>query len=205
MARYLITKSLLSAWMYCFECYEGSEEDAKADFLLALQREPSEMNEAIQAGIEFENEVYRAAAGVARAPHPKWESGIQAVAAQIRGASVQVRLSREIEVRGMSFMAHGVLDALQAGTISDVKFKTKSFGSLELAGSYFTSPQHPMYFYLVPEAREFKYLVSDGADLYIERYTPEESRPIADIISEFIDSLTGMGLLDLYKEKWGAQ
>ena len=84
-------------------------------------------------------------------------------------------------------------------------FKNKAFGGLELAGSYLSDPQHPMYFYLCPEAYEFRYLVSDGEDLYIERYTPEETRPISAFIAEFIDSITGMGLLDLYKEKWEAK
>lgn len=204
MARYLITKSLLSAWMYMFDCYEGGEEDAKEAFLLTLRREQTEPSDAILNGIEFENEVYSVVAGAKRAPHYKWENGIQAVAVEIKGAALQVRVSREIEVHGMTFLAYGILDALKAGTISDVKFKNKPFGSLELAGSYLNDPQHPMYFYLVPEAHEFQYLVSDGEDLYKERYTPEETRPISTFISEFIDSITSMGLLDLYKEKWEA-
>ena len=205
MARYLITKSLLSSWAYMFDCREGSEEEAKEDFLRTLRREDSEISEAAANGIDFENEVYSVVAGAKRNPHPQWEQGIQAVAAEIQGAAIQVRLSREIEVRGMTFLAYGILDALKAGTISDVKFKNKAFGGLELAGSYLSDPQHPMYFYLCPEAYEFRYLVSDGEDLYIERYTPEETRPISAFIAEFIDSITGMGLLDLYKEKWEAK
>lgn len=205
MARYLITKSLLSSWAYMFDCHEGGEEEAKEDFLRALRREESEISDAALNGINFENEVYSVVAGARRNPHPQWEHGIQAVAAEIQGAAIQVRLSREIEVRGMTFLAYGILDALKAGTISDVKFKNKAFGGLELAGSYLNDPQHPMYFYLCPEAYEFQYLVSDGEDLYKERYTPEESRPISAFIAEFIDSITSMGLIDLYKEKWEAK
>lgn len=204
MARYLITKSLLSSWAYMFDCREGSEEDAKEAFLFALRREKTEPSDAIQNGIEFENEVYSVVAGAKRAPHHKWENGIQAVASEIKGAALQVRVSREIEVRGMTFFAYGILDALKAGTISDVKFKNKPFKDLELAGTYLNDPQHPMYFYLVPEAHEFQYLVSDGDELYKERYTPEDTRPISSFIAEFIDSISSMGLLDLYKEKWMA-
>lgn len=204
MARYLITQSLLSAWAYTFNCYESQEEEARASFLQALKREPGEVNQAMLDGRAFEDEVYAAAAGAKRATHKKWESGIQKVAAIIRGAPVQVRASRELEVDGMTFLVYGILDALKAGVIYDVKYKAKSFGSLDLAGDYLDSAQHPAYFYLVPEAREFQYLVSDGEDLYIERYTPQESRPLSSIIGEFIPSITRMGLLDLYKEHWVA-
>ena len=62
-----------------------------------------------------------------------------------------------------------------------------------------------MYFYLVPEAYEFRYLVSDGQDLYVEKYHPDECRDIKDIVAEFLDSITSMGLLPLYKEKWLAK
>ena len=33
MARYLITQSLLSSWNYTFNCFEGYEEEAQAEFL----------------------------------------------------------------------------------------------------------------------------------------------------------------------------
>lgn len=205
MEKFLITQSLLSSWMYMFDCPEGGEEDAKADFVRTLNREKKEPTDAMLNGIEFENAVYAAAAGVQRTPHPKWESGIQKVAAIVRGAPVQVRVQRDIEVCGMTFVAYGILDVLKAGTIYDVKFKSRNFKDVELAGAYLESPQHPMYFYIVPEARDFVYLVSDGSDLYTERYTPDTSRPISDIIGEFILSITSMGLLDIYKEKWLAK
>ena len=122
-----------------------------------------------------------------------------------KGAPSQIRVQREIEVLGYTFLLYGVLDSLQAGVIFDVKYKSKSFGSLDLAGSYLDSPQHPAYLYLVPEAHEFQYLVSDGTDLYREVYPREETRSITDIISEFITSIEAMGLLDIYLEKWVAK
>lgn len=205
MDRYLITQSLLSSWAYIFNCWDGYEDDALADFMRTLNREESEPTEAMLDGIAFENEVYKAASGTQRPPHKKWESGIQKVAAHVRGAQYQVRVSRELTICGMTFLCYGVLDCLQAGVISDVKYKSKSFGSLDLAGCYLDSPQHPMYFYLVPEAYEFRYLVSDGQDIYTETYIPSECRSIADIITQFIHSITEMGLLPLYKEKWLAK
>jgi hypothetical protein len=177
----------------------------QTDFRRTLKREPGEPTEAMLNGIDFEDEVYGVLSGASRQPHAKWEQGIQTVAAILKGAAVQVRAQREINVSGMDFLVYGVLDAIKAGTIYDIKFLNKSFGSAELAGRYLESPQHPAYLYLVPEAARFEYLVSDGSDLYIETYTPAMSRPIHDIIAEFIRSMDEMGLLDEYKQHWLAR
>lgn len=205
MARYLITQSLLSSWSYVHNCWDGCEEDAMASFLSTLRREPAEVTEAMQDGIEFENAVYAEASGLLRPLHPKWERGICEVAAFLKGAQFQVRVQREIQIAGMTFLVYGVLDALQAGIISDVKFKSKSFGSLDLAGEYFDSPQHPFYFFMVPEARLFRYLVSDGTDLYIEQYTPDETPDAGELIAEFVDFLNVAGLMETYKKYWAAR
>lgn len=205
MERYLITQSLVSSWAYMHDCYESCEEDALEEFKRTLLREKREPTEAMMNGLTFEREVYKAAMHLPRKDHPKWEPGIQKVAKIIEGSAVQVRLSRELIVDGTTFLVHGVLDALMAGTIFDVKFLNKSFGSVDLPNKYLQSAQHPFYFYLVPEADKFRYLVSDGQDLYIENYRPEDCRPAADIIREFINSITASGLLPLYKEKWLAK
>lgn len=204
MDRFLITQSLLSAWAYVFDCYESETEEALASFVQALKREPEEQTATMLDGIAFENEVYAAASGAPRNPHPKWESGIQKVANVIRGAQFQVKAKREIQVAGMSFLVYGIMDALKAGVISDVKYKDKGFGSLDLAGDYLDSAQHPAYFYIEPGAYLFQYLVSDGDDLYVEQYTREQTRHISDIIGEFIPSIKSMGLFDLYAERWKA-
>ena len=205
MDRFLITQTLLSSWGYMFNCYEDGQEAAQASFLQTINREPIEQTAAMRNGVEFEREVYKTAAGIRRQPHPKWESGIQAVATVIKGAPVQVRVQREIEVCGINFLLYGILDAVKAGTIFDVKFVNKGFGSLELAGKYFDSPQHPAYLYSLPEANRFEYLVSDGNDLYKEAYDRTNTRPISEIIAEFVQSVSAMGLLELYKEKWAAK
>ena len=204
MEKYLITQSLLSAWGYMFDCPEGYEDDAKAEFLLALDRQKKEPTPAMLNGLAFEDQVYAQAHGLPREPHEQWEHGIRKVASIIGAAPVQVKAKREIEVCGMTFLVYGILDALQAGVIYDVKFRNKSLGSDDIYGKYLGSPQHPAYFYIVPEATEFRYLVSDGEDVYQEVYTRENTRFIGDFIKEFIDSLTGMGLLERYKQHWVA-
>lgn len=202
--RYLITQSLVGSWGYLFSCMEEYQDKAYEDFLTTLRREPKETTPEMQNGIDFENEVYLAAADAPRKPHPKWEQGITAVATVIKGAQVQVKAQRELTVAGMDFLVYGILDALKAGSIYDVKFLNKSFGSAELAGKYLESPQHHAYFYIIPEAVDFTYLVSDGQDLYTERYTPDMCKPFPDIVAQFITSITSMDLLDVYKEHWQA-
>ena len=205
MERYLMTQSLLSAFAYQFDCFEGSEEEAHAEFLRTLRREAGVQTEAMLNGISFETGVYLAAAGLPDNPNPKWINGTRAVADIIRGAQVQVKVSREIKVDGMTFLLYGILDALKSGVIYDVKFTASSLGSKDVYGKYLDSAQHPAYMYLVPEAREFTYLLSDGDDVYIETYQRKDVRPISEFIHEFIDSITRQGLMDLYKEKWLAQ
>lgn len=206
-SRLLITQSLLSSWGYMFSCWEGQEDKALEEFLQTLRRERRTPNEAMQNGIDFEREVYKVAAGLPRKEHKSWEQGIKSVATVLRGAPTQVKLSREIEVGGQKFLVYGILDALKAGIIYDVKFTNKSLTTSSpsyTVGKYLDSVQHPAYFELVPEATEFHYLVSDGKDMCREVYRRGNTRPFAEIIADFMDSLKGMGLMELYESKWTA-
>lgn len=206
MERFLITQSLLSAWAYQWDCNEGYEEEAREDFLRALRREPVEPSAAMLNGRAFEDMVYRAAEGKAIPTNARWRTGALAIADIIRGAQIQVRASREIEVGGMSFLVYGILDALKAGVIYDVKYMEKSLNSADVYGKYLDSAQHPAYFYIVPEAAEFRYLLSDGEDVYTETYRVEDTRPISEVIQQFIGSIRGQPeLMDIYQEKWLAR
>lgn len=204
--RYLLTQSLLSAYAYMFDCYEGGEDDAKAEFEQTLLRIKSPPTEAMQNGIDFENLVYGIVTGTApQAPFHKWYPGAKAIADRLMGAQIQVRASRPIVIDGTQYLIYGVLDGLKAGVIYDVKFKNKSFGKLDLAGSYRESPQHPFYFHIVPEAYEFQYLVSDGEDLYAEIYHPDECPTAERIIRPFLSYLESEKLMDVYRQHWKAK
>ena len=228
MPRYEITKSLIEAWYYVHDCWEGQEDNAMESFMAALRGERPELTEEqqqnIQNGFDFEQLVTDIATGkfqpewqgsgqtnpsslgdgeeMGYYQYPKWHRAAAEFGAMLKGAQFQVRIHKPITVNGMDFEIHGVLDALREGVIYDIKFKNKSFGSIDLAGTYLDSAQHPFYFYLVPEARKFLYLVSDGNDIYIEQYTPEESRTAEEIIAEFMAFLESAGLMDMYKEHW---
>ena len=197
-----ITKTLLESWRYCFSCNEGYEEEAYADFLKTLRREQTETTEAMLNGLDFEDRVYRFAEGKTVRSDAKWRTGAAALADIIRGAQIQVPISRPIEVDGNTYLLKGVLDALRAGTIYDVKFLNKSIGSADIYGKWLNCTQHPAYFYLVPEDTEFQYLGSDGEDIYIETYQRDQSPYIGEIIHDFLEFLKAEGLTDVFMEKW---
>jgi hypothetical protein len=200
---YLITQTLLSAWNYAHDCHISCSEEAYKDFLDTLNRVQKKPSDAMLNGILFENAVYRVAKGYPSDEYV-FENGVKAVADVIRGGAIQVKLSRDLRVDGRDFVVYGIADVVKAGTIYDVKFSNKDFASAELPGRYLNSPQHPAYLYALPEARDFVYLVSDGEDLYTERYDRKNTRPIGDIVKEFMDFLTVSGLMNVYEAKWGA-
>lgn len=221
MERYLMTQSLLSSWLYTFNAPEEYGEEAMNDFLSTLNREPHETNEAMQNGIDFENLVTAILNGAPTAvqhdkvwgkdiineklvpvQEHKWYTGASKVAKILKGARLQVKAMRYTAVSGTPLLLYGILDGLKAGIIYDIKFLNKGMGGAELAGKYLESPQHPMYFEIVPAAYEFQYLVSDGTDLYIETYSRQETPPIDKEIDNFLNWLHVTGFEPIYKEKW---
>ena len=203
MARYLITHSLLSSWLYMMKenPYEDAttERDPLQEFLRVLRREPTETTEAMQNGIDFENLVDDVARGVGDRNN-KWFDAALNVANRIRGGIPQVKISKQVEVNGYTLVLHGRLDWLKAGEIFDCKF-TKNYDP----GKYFDSTQHPMYFELVPEAQVFTYLASNGSGVWLETYRRDETQSIIPIISDFLDWLRVTGNMETYKEKWLAK
>ena len=197
-----ITKTLLDSWAYTFDCYEGGEEDAMSDFLKTLNREPIEENEAIANGKAFEKLVEDMAEGREVSPG-KWNEGARKCAEIVKGGQWQVHVDTDLTVGGREFWLHGFCDVVKAGVIYDIKFKQKSFGGLDLYGSYRNHSQHSAYLRCLPEAYEFVYLVSDGEELYTEAYTRQTCRPIEEIIQEFMNWLESKPeLLKIYEEKW---
>lgn len=206
MARYLMTHSLLASWLYMMKenPFEDAttERDPMAEFMQVLRREPTQTTEAMMNGNIFEDLVLRIVNGCADPADPseQWYGAAEKVAHRVRGGVTQFRVSRTINVDGMTLLLYGRLDWLKAGEIVDVKF-TKSYEP----GKYFDSTQHPVYFELVPEAQTFTYMVSNGSAVWPETYRREESPSIYPVISNFLEWLTAAGLMDIYKEKWLAK
>lgn len=203
MARYLMTHSLLAAWLYAIkeDPYEDAttERDPIADFMQTLRREPVQPTEAMQNGNAFEDLVTRITTGRAIAGEP-WYDAAAKIAGRVQGGVPQYKVNKAVEVGGVSLVLHGRLDWLKAGEIIDIKF-TKSYDP----GKYFNSTQHPMYFELVPEARQFTYMASNGSAVWSETYRREEARSIRPVIADFFEWLRAAGLMPLYQQKWSAK
>lgn len=203
MSRYLMTHSLLSSWLYAMKGnpYEDSttERDAFAEFMAVLRREPTPTTEAMQKGIDFEDLVTAIVNGNQEAMYgnDKWFDAAYEVAEIVRGGVLQFRAKKEIVVSGITFLLYGRLDALKAGVVYDIKFS----GSYD-KGKYVDSTQHPTYLELIPQAKEFTYLISNGSTVWKETYRRDETADIAEVISDFVAWLEANGLMDTYKEHW---
>ena len=203
MSRYLLTHSLLSSWLNAIR--EDPREDATterdryAEFLNTLNRVDTPPTEAMQNGIDFEELVTSIANGAdwQTDRENRWYDAACKVAEIVKGGQFQFRAKKTVTVNGVTFLLYGRLDVLKAGDIDDIKF-SQSYER----GKYFDSTQHPMYMELVPEARQFRYIISNGTNVWTETYTREETPDIYPIISDFVDWLSENGLLPLYKEKW---
>jgi len=203
MERYLVTHSLLGAWLYALKenPYEDAttEKDPMEDFMKVLRREPTEATEAMQNGIDFENLVTKIVYGNTD-KNDNWYEAAYKVAEIVNGGVLQYKAYKDIVVSGIPVLLHGRLDCLKAGRIIDIKF-TKSYEP----GKYYDSTQHPMYFELIPEAQDFTYVASNGTGVWQETYRRDEARNIRRYISDFFDWLKAAGLWELYKEKWSAK
>jgi len=191
--KFLITQSLLSSWQWSLKLEDGYE-----DFLKTLRREPIQQTKAMLNGIRFENVLNAVLNGAEIEPTHEWYKPIMELYPTLHGAAQQASPSREVVIDGIHFVLYGRLDFLKAGVIYDTKF-SKTY---RRAGKYLDSPQHPMYFALVPEAYEFQYLICDGTYIYKETYRPDEVEPIERTIKHFMDFLDKMNLVSVFYENW---
>lgn len=187
-----ITQSLLSAWEWSFKTDDGYE-----DFLRTLNREKKKPTQAMLDGIRFENVLNSVLNGEQIPDDHEWKFPITEMARELYGSQQQVNLYRDIVVDGQPFLLHGVLDYLKAGIIYDCKFSKR----YEL-NKYLTSPQTPMYLDLVPEARGFEYIISDGKWVYREKYPRYIVPSITPEIRQFMKFLKDHDLWSIYESKW---
>jgi hypothetical protein len=208
--RYLITQSLLSAWLYQYNCAEGYEEAAREEFIETLNRKPFEQNVMTARGNSFENAVYEMLRGddqpayehcetYAKRNQEKEFQCIVEVAKRVRGGAYQLTEYKDKTIAGVRFLLMAKCDWVKAGVILDCKRVEKYHD----VGKYLNSVQHPMYLEVIQTAREFKYIICDGEDVYEERYTRMDiPQDIDSIIMQFIDSLKSDGLWETYTSLW---
>lgn len=187
-----ITQSLLSAWEWSFKTDDGWD-----DFIAALNREKKQPTQAMLDGIRFENCLNNVLKGEPIYQDNEWYNVLVEMSCELQGAQQQVSLFQDCEVDGQPFLLHGVLDYLREGHIWDCKF-SKTYH----LNKYLSSPQHPLYLSLVPEARDFTYIISDGKYVYREKYPRDIVPPIEPTIYNFMQYLKKHGLWEVYCEKW---
>lgn len=192
---YKITHSLLASWQYATS--EDAAEGAYESFLATLRGERTEPTDAMLEGRRFEDLVNRI---VTNKKADENEDGYVIaldIASTVQFGQPQVRIEKDIVLRGEEYRLVGVLDYLKAGTAYDIK-RTSHYEY----GKYQDSTQHPMYFRLVPDATRFEYLIYDGSRLVRENYWRDETSPIEPTIIQFIDFLKAASLIDVYAEHW---
>ena len=192
MTRIRITQSLLSAWEWSFKKDDGYE-----DFLRTLNREKKPPTKAMLDGIKFENVLNSVLNGEQIPDDHEWKFPITEMAQELSGSQQQVSIFKDIYVDGQPILLHGVLDYLHAGHIYDCKY-SKTYH----LNKYLTSPQTPMYLALVPEAKDFTYIISDGKWVYRERYPRDIVPPIEIEIREFLTYCKQHELYEILVQKW---
>lgn len=199
--RYLLTHSLLSSWQYALRenPYADEAEDPWADFRSALKKEERPASDAMLKGIAFENSVNRYVLH-GTIPEEPYTDAVMRFGSLCSGGMLQYAASAKETINGVQLLLYGRLDCLRAGVIYDIKYS----GHYD-KGKFFDSTQHPMYLHLVPEAMEFCYLISNGSATWEERYRRDEVPDIIPRISDFLGWLETVGLMDLYRENWGAK
>ena len=190
--RFRLTKTLLDAWYWSYRLDDGWDT-----FMKVLNREPIQPSVKMLQGTQFENCLNNVLDGNPISEDYEWYGVITQLADYLDGSQQQVVLTRGITVDGVDFLVHGVLDYLRAGVIYDLKF-TKNYH----LNKYLHSSQHPFYMYLVPEARRFEYCVSNGTDVFFEKYPRYIIPEAEDIIRDFMKFLDKQNLVDTYCDKW---
>ena len=202
MERFMVTHSLLSSWLYAISenPYEDAttERDPMAEFMTVLRREPTPTSEAMQKGIDFEDLVTNILNGGGDQTN-EWYYQANRIAGIIRGGILQYTAKTNVRIGDRDVLLYGRLDALKGGVIYDIKYS-----SHYEAGKFFDSTQHPMYMRLVPEAREFSYLISNGKDFWQETYRRDETADIDRFVADFYEWLNVQGLDELYRQHWQA-
>lgn len=190
-----ISPSIINSLSYALDCEPDKTEAAMESFLAALRREKRPATRAQLEGQAFERMVneYVLTGGQALPEN----STARVFGQRLMGSPLQVVCTKNIEAGGQWYFLKGVLDALRAGIIYDIKYT----GSYEY-GKFAASAQHPAYMELVPEAMRFDYLITDGKYAYCETYRRGDFMPIHDHISAFRRELRGLGLDDEYIKHW---
>ena len=166
MIKYLITPTLLNSFQYYIQDEYKSPADSRADFLKTLSRERFEPNEAMQKGIDFENEIKTIADKFIELKIEDYEakSNLFKIADIVKGGLWQQTCKKDLTIGNQEFLLYGKCDVVKRNTIYDIKY-TSNYE----VGKFLDSAQHLIYLYCL-DLPKFQYLVSDGEEYWVEDY-----------------------------------
>lgn len=202
MTKLLITPTLLNSFaFYTQEIEYKSEEEQRQEFLQTLSRIKSEPTEAMQRGIDFENDVLNICndgfASIDKGE--EYNNVVNKIAYLVKQGLWQQVVKKDIVVGNQEFLLYGKCDVVKANTIYDIKF-TSNYD----IGKYLNSSQHLIYLYCSGLSK-FQYLISDGKSYWIEDYYNDSNieNNIKSKISEFIGYLENdKQAKTIYFENW---
>ena len=201
MTKYLITPSLLNSYQYYIQDEFKSPADSRADFLKTLSRERFEPNEAMQRGINFENEIKTIADKFIELEIEDYEekSNLFKIAYIVKGGLWQQTCKKDLQVGNQEFLLYGRIDVVKRDTIYDIKFTS----NYEL-GKFMDSSQHRIYLYCLGLPK-FQYLISDGKEYWIEDYHNHKGieDELKGMISDFMSYLENdKEAKEMFLTKW---
>lgn len=204
MTKYLITPTLLNSFQYYIQDEYKSPADSRADFLRTLSRERFEPNEAMQKGIDFENEIKTIADKFIELKIEDYEakSNLFKIADIVKGGLWQQTCKKDLTIGNQEFLLYGKCDVIKRDTIYDIKFTS----NYEL-GKFLDSAQHLIYLYCL-DLPKFQYLVSDGEEYWVEDYHNHAGieDEIKSKISDFLSYLENdKEAKEMFFTKWGSK
>lgn len=204
MTKLLITPTLLNSFQYYIQDEYKSPADSRADFLRTLSRERFEPNEAMQRGIDFENEIKTIADKFIELKIEDYEakSNLFKIADIVKGGLWQQTCKKDLTIGNQEFLLYGKCDVVKRDTIYDIKF-TSNYE----VGKFLDSAQHLIYLYCL-DLPKFQYLVSDGEEYWVEDYHNHAGieDEIKSKISDFLSYLENdKEAKEMFFTKWGSK
>ena len=214
MTKYLITPTLLNSFQYYIQDEYKSPADSRADFLRTLSRERFEPNEAMQKGIDFENDIMLlcddSIEGTINlidnlSKFSKEESYLQIINSLteiVKGGLWQQTCKKDLTIGNQEFLLYGKCDVVKRDTIYDIKF-TSNYE----VGKFLDSAQHLIYLYCL-DLPKFQYLVSDGEEYWVEDYHNHAGieDEIKSKINDFLSYLENdKEAKEMFFTKWGSK
>jgi len=204
MNKYLITPTLINSFQYYIEDEFKSPADSRADFLKTLSKEKFEPTEAMQKGIDFENDIKKLCDNILldKKENIDYEVICNNIATIVKDGLWQETCKKELQIGNQEFLLYGKMDVIKRDTIYDIKYTS----NYEL-GKFLGSAQHLIYLYCTGLPK-FKYLISNGKDFWQEDYFNNVNieNEIKSKINDFLSYLENDNeAKNLFETKWQAK